>query len=141
MATKNKKAPVASANLLLATNETPFPRWFLGHFFGLVRRHGNTLAVLFGVCYCARQIMLAFVAFAGKQSVADLSFFANISIVWSVTFALAGLSLALYFKEKDRHRCTRERLTARITELELGRDPSRTSSLLTSKGQTMKGDE
>jgi hypothetical protein len=47
----------------------------------------------------------------------------------------------LILKGEELHRRTRERLAARVTELELKLDPSRTSSLLTSKGLTRKGDE
>jgi hypothetical protein len=123
--------------------EAPFNRWFLGHVFSLLRRHGNALFSWTAVCYIVRRLSLAFISFAGKQSVADLGFTlaANISIVWTVSIAVSGLSITLYLRERKLHRRTRERLTARNIELELKIDPGRTSSLLTPKGLTRKGDE
>lgn len=123
--------------------EIPFDRWFLGHVFSLLRRHGNALFFWTALCYIVRRISLAFIAFAGKQSLADISFAlaANISMVWTFSIAASGLSITLYLRERKLHRKTRERLTARITQLELVIDPQRTSSHLTSKGLTRRGDE
>jgi len=86
---------------------------------------------------------LAFVAYAGKTSLADLTLrvLANVSVVWTMSLTLSGISITLYVRERRLHRKTRERLTARVTELELKIDPQRTSSLLTPQGTTRKGDE
>jgi hypothetical protein len=65
----------------------------------------------------------------------------NISFVWSASISVSGLSIALYLRERKLHRKTRERLTGRITELELKIDPKRTSSHLTSEGLTRREDE
>lgn len=123
--------------------EPSFPKWFLGHVFSLLRRHGNAIALWLGLGYIARQSSLALIQYAGRTSVADLSvsMMANISFVWTASVTMTGLSITLYLRERSLHRRTRERLAARNTELELKLDPSRTSSLLTSKGLTRKGDE
>jgi hypothetical protein len=101
------------------------------------------IAFWLGMGYIARQTSLAFIAFAGRTSTASLSLdmIANVSFVWTASITITGLSSTLYLRERSLHRRTRERLAARITELELKIDPNRTSSLLTSQGLTQKGDE
>ena len=101
------------------------------------------MAFWVGAGYIARQVSLAFIVFAGKSSVADLSLtiLGSVSFVWTASITLTGLSVTLYLRERSLHRKTRERLAARVTELELIVDPQRTSSLLTSKGLTRKEDE
>lgn len=93
--------------------------------------------------WTAHEVAMVFIAYAGKSSVADLTLriLANVSIVWSLSLTLSGVSVSLYVRERRLHRKTRERLTTRITELEIKIDPKRTSSLLTSQGTTRKGDE
>lgn len=118
-------------------------RWFFGHVFSLLRRHGAAIAVCLVIGYSMHEVSLAFIAYAGKASLADLTLrvLANVSIVWTMSLTLSGISITLYVRERRLHRKTRERLTARVTELELKIDPQRTSSLLTSQGTTRKGDE
>jgi hypothetical protein len=122
---------------------TPFFRWLFGHIFSFFRRFGAQIILWAGIGYCVHEIAAAFAAYAGKTSYANLAFnFASsISVVWSVTITVSGLSIHLYLRERKLHRATRERLTARITTLEKQIDPGRTSSLLTSKGLTRKEDE
>jgi hypothetical protein len=114
-------------------NETPFWRWFFGHVFSLLRRYGSLVVIWTGIGYCIHELAKAFEAYAGQTSFADLGLKigVNISVVWAVSISVAGLSMALYLKERKLHRSTRERLTARITALELRLDPKRTSSHLT----------
>jgi len=125
--------------------ETKFSRWFWGHVFSLIRRHGNFIAgcVLFG--YCFRQAATALQTFAGHRSLADLKFafglFSNVTWAFSINITLSGLSIGLYLRERGNHRRTRERLTARIKELEIKIDPNRTSSHLTSEGLTRRDDQ
>jgi hypothetical protein len=78
-----------------------------------------------------------------KASLADISFkvLASVNVVWTLSLTLSGISVTLYLRERTLHRRTRERLTARITDLELKIHPTRTSSLLTPQGTTRKGDE
>lgn len=123
--------------------EPPFSKWLSWHLFSLLRRHGNAVIVWVGLGYIAHQLSLAFIQYAGRSSVASLSLaiMANISFVWTASEAISGLSVSLYLRERTLHRKTRERLAARVTELETMIDPGRTSSLLTSKGLTRKGDE
>ncbi len=118
-------------------------RWFFGHVFSLLRRHGAAIAACLVIGYSVQQVAQAFIAYAGKASIADLTLkvLANVSIVWTMSLTLSGISITLYVRERRLHRNTRERLTARVTELELKIDPNRTSSLLTPKGTTRKGDE
>jgi hypothetical protein len=135
----NKKKPPQPA----PRPEPPFAKWFLGHVFSLLRRHGNAVIVWLALGYIARQASLAFIAYAGRTSAASMSLaiMANISFVWTASVTMTGLSVSLYLRERGLHRRTRERLAARITELEKLQDPSRTSSLLTPEGLTRKGDE
>jgi hypothetical protein len=118
-------------------------RWFFGHIFGLIRRHGNIVVIWCGIGWCIRTISVAATAFAGKESIRDLSinFLANVQVVWSLSISLTGVSITLYFRERAKHRETRERLTGRIEELELKIDPQRTSSNLTPEGLTRKEDQ
>jgi hypothetical protein len=118
-------------------------RWFFGHVFSLLRRHGASIFKWLVLGYSVRQIALVFIAYAGKASIADLTLrvLANVSIVFTLSLTLSGISVSLYLRERNLHRKTRERLTARITELELKLDPTRSSSKLTPQGTTRKEDE
>jgi len=118
-------------------------RWLFGHVFSLLRRHGATIVIWSVIGWSVHEVALVFIAYAGKASVADLTLrmLANVSVVWSLSLTLSGISITLYIRERMLHRRTRERLTARITDLELKIDPNRTSSLLTPQGTTRKGDE
>jgi hypothetical protein len=108
----------------------------------MVRRHGNFVAGCALVGYVAHEFSVALTAFAGRQSFANLSmgFFANLNVVFTLSFTVSGASIALYFRERRKHRETRERLSARTKDLELRLDPSRTSSHLTKEGLTRKDD-
>lgn len=123
--------------------ESTFSRWFFGHIFSLIRRHGNFVAGCLTFGFCFYEASQAIQAFAGKVSLADLKlgFLANVSFVWTASVTVSGLSISLYLRERGLHRKTRERLARRVTELELVIDPSRESSKLTSKGLTRKEDE
>jgi hypothetical protein len=120
-----------------------FFRWFFGNTFSVLRRHGNIIGFWVGMGYIARQVSLAFVAYAGKQSNANLvlSLMSNVNFVFTGSIAISGLSVSLYLRERSLHRDTRKRLAARITELELKIDPTRTSSRLTEEGLTRKEDK
>jgi hypothetical protein len=119
-----------------------FARWFFGHIFSVLRRHGGAVGFWVGMAYITRQVSLAFIAFAGKESNASLAFslMSNVNFVFTGSIALSGLSVSLYLRERTQHRKTRKRLAARITELELKIDPTRTSSQLTEEGLTRKED-
>lgn len=118
-------------------------RWFFGNLFSLLRRHGAAVSVCSVIGWSVHQVALVFIAYAGKASIANLTFrlLASVSVVWTVSLTLSGISITLYVRERRLHRRVRERLTTRITELELKIDPKRTSSLLTPQGTTRKGDE
>jgi len=96
-----------------------------------------------GACVCTWILADAVKSFAGKQSFADLRFgiLADIRFVYTVSMAVGAAGAGLYLRERKLHRKTRERLATRITTLEKGIDPARTSSLLTSLGQTRQEDE
>lgn len=127
-----------------STPKPPPPtfRWFAGSIFGMIRRHGNFVVGCGLLAYVAHEFSVALVAFAGRQSAANISlgFFANLNVVFTLSFTVSGASIALYFRERGKHRETRERLSGRVKELELRLDPSRTSSHLTSEGLTRKDD-
>jgi hypothetical protein len=125
-----------------ATEPTGF-RWFFGNIFSLVRKLGGLLAICGTVIWCAHEFARVAVAYAGAASVADITVrvLASIQAVWTLSISVSGVSVALYLRERSLHRKTRERLTRRITELEIKIDPSRTSSMLTSEGLTRKEDE
>jgi hypothetical protein len=120
-----------------------FVRWFFGHIFSVLRRHGSTVGFWIGMGYIARQASLAFIAYAGKQSNASLalSLMSNVNFVFTGSIAISGLSVSLYLRERAQHRNTRKRLAARITELEVKIDPTRTSSRLTEEGLTRTEDK
>lgn len=123
--------------------EPPVFRWFFGHVFSVLRRHGGTIGFWLGMGYIARQTSLAFIAFAGKDSHANLALtlMSSVNFVFTGSVVLSGLSVSLYLRERAQHRKTRKRLAARVTELELKIDPSRTSSRLTEEGLTRKEDQ
>ena len=117
-------------------------RWFFGHVFNILRRHGSIIGFWIGMGYIARQTSLAFIAYAGKESNASLvlSLMSNVNFVFTGSIALSGISISLYLRERTQHRSTRKRLAERITDLELKIDPARTSSRLTEEGLTRKED-
>lgn len=118
-------------------------RWFFGHIFSLARKQGGLLAICGTVIWCAHEFARVAIAFAGSTSIADITVkvLASIQTVWTLSISVSGVSIALYWRERSLHRKTRERLTGRITALEIKIDPSRTSSKLTSEGLTRKEDE
>lgn len=118
-------------------------RWFFGHIFSLARKHGGLLVVCGTVIWCAHEFAWVAIAYAGATSFADITVkvLGSIQAVWTLSISVSGISVTLYWRERRLHRKTRERLTRRITELEIRIDPSRTSSKLTSEGLTRKEDE
>lgn len=118
-------------------------RCVFGHIFRLARKQGGLLLISAVVAYSAHEFSIAAIAFSGKTSIADvtLKVLASIKTVWTLSISLSGISVTLFLRERSLHRNTRERLTKRITELELRIDPQRTSSKLTSQGLTRKEDE
>jgi hypothetical protein len=137
MTQKKTKTPVIS---------TPSPsgfRWLFGHIFSLARKQGGLLAICGTVVWCAHEFSKVAIAYAGGTSFADITVkvLGSIQAVWTLSISVSGISIALYWRERSLHRKTRERLTRRITELEIRIDPSRTSSKLTSEGLTRKEDE
>jgi hypothetical protein len=116
-------------------------RYFVQRSFWLLGKHGRFAILAAAVCYCAWVIADAVKAFAGKQSSAEMHFFADIRFAYTVSVAVGITGAALYWREVRLHRRTRERLAARITALEKAIDPNRTSSLLTPLGLTRQEDE
>ena len=82
-------------------------------------------------------------AYAGRTSVANLVMSIAAHLSFGITFSLcvSGISVALYWWERRLHRQTIQRLTARITSLELKHNPTRTTSGLTPEGLTRQEDE
>lgn len=120
-----------------------FKWWFCGEVFDLLRAQGRFLIVAACIVWCVYVLSSTIRGFAGQNTVASFTFslLANIIVKWALTMTVSGLSLALYFRERNQHEKTKERLTNRITLLEMQIDPKRTSSHLTSRGKTRKEDE
>ena len=120
-----------------------FGRWFCGRLLSIVAANSRLAIVVAGICTCVWFIADAFKAYAGKTSTADIKFgiLADIRVVWTVSMAVGITGLALYRREVRLHRSTRERLAARITEMELRVDPARRSSKLTTQGMTREDDK
>ena len=122
---------------------TPFKYWLWGNIFDLLRANGRFFLVCVTILFSVYWLSRAVESFAGQVTVANLTLrlVANIVVKWTMTITVSGLSIALYLRERRQHENTRERLTKRITELELRIDSGRTSSHLTPRGRTRKGDE
>jgi hypothetical protein len=122
-----------------------FGRWFWGKVFALVGANARLVVVTGGVCACVWRIAAAMEEYAGRSSNASIRFgfdlLADIKMVYTVSIAVGTTGVALYVRERNLHRQTRERLTARITDLEIRIDPSRRSSKLTSQGLTREDDK
>lgn len=130
------------ANAAGKSIQVPFRFFFWGHVFGLLRSNGKIVIICGTIAFCVYQISLALQSFAGQVTFASLTLriLANIVVKWVLTVAVSGISLALYIRERIKHENTRERLTERITKLELQINPTRTSSQLTTKGRTRRED-
>jgi hypothetical protein len=117
-------------------------RWLVGSIFNLIKRFGHQLTWAAFLGYVAHETAEVFIAYAGRTSNANLAvrIAANLNVAVTISLAATGLSIALYLRERKLHRKTRERLTERITVLELRLDPARTSSRLTSEGLTRRED-
>jgi len=61
-------------------------RWFFGHIFSLLRRHGANIIIWSVVGWSVHQFALVAIAYAGKASIADLSLkmLVNVSVVWAL---------------------------------------------------------
>jgi hypothetical protein len=126
-----------------AAPAVPFRYWFWGNIFDLLRANGRFFFVCIVTLFSVYWLSQTARSFAGQTTITNVSvrILANIVVKWAMTIAVSGLSIALYLREKKQHEITRERLTKRITELELRWDSGRISSQLTTKGRTRKGDE
>jgi hypothetical protein len=117
-------------------------RWLAAQAVSLLRQFGSQILWVSLLAYLIRESADTFQAFVGRTSSANVilgvAAGVNITVAISVTVSLAAS--ALWLLEYKRHRRTRERLTGRITDLELKLDPGRTSSQLTRQGTTRRGD-
>jgi hypothetical protein len=120
----------------------PAWKWIARSLLALVRQFGNT-AIWAAVCvYAIYQAGATLRAFAGKTSVANLllSIAAHVSVVITASVTVSIGVTGLCLNEYRRHRKTRERLTARITQLETMLDRNRSSSGISTQGTTQIGD-
>ena len=120
----------------------PAWKWLAREILALVRQFGNTV-IWAGVClFLIEQAGVTLRAFAGKTSVANLllSIASNVSVTVDISVAISVTVTGLYLYEYRRHRKTRERLTARITQLELQIDRKRSTSGISTEGTTLIGD-
>ncbi len=138
--------PVANGKAKVAehpTSAVPFRFWLWGQIFDLLRANGRYFLVCITILFSVYWFSGAVKSFAGQVTIANvtLRILADVIVKWSLTMTVSGLSVALYFRERKQNENTRERLTKRITELELRIDSGRSSCQLTSRGRTRKGDE
>jgi hypothetical protein len=122
--------------------EEPGWKWIARGLLGVVRQLGNSVIWAFVCIYAIFEIGRTLRAFAGRASFASLllsiSSHVKITVAASVTVSIGMTGLYLY--EYRRHRKTRERLTGRISRLELRLDPNRSSSGISPEGTTRIGD-
>ncbi len=80
---------------------------------------------------------------AGKMTFAQIgmSFLGDVKISDAVAYAFGAGGVGYGYKERGLRRRTIERLSGRIEDLERGRDPRRSSSSLTRRGTTRRGDQ
>lgn len=120
----------------------PAWKWFGRSLFSLIRQFGNT-AIWAAVCiFAIWEAGTTLRAFAGRTSVANLllSIAAHVSLSVAISVAVSIGMTGMYLYEYRRHRKTRERLTARITQLEVRLDPHRSTSGISTEGTTLTGD-
>ena len=124
------------------SDRLPAWRFIFTELVALIRQFGSTVVWSCVVLYLIRETAETVQAFAGRTSVAnvivDLAARLNATVAMSVS--LAGVTSLLLALEHRRHKKTRQRLTGRITQLELIIDPNRSSSQLTTEGTTPIGD-
>lgn len=139
MSAKKKREPAPKPPVGVA-------RYTAGNLFSIARKNASAAIWASAICFVAWQAAGVLKAYAGRQSNADINInvfgglLANFRFVVSISLAWAGGATYLYFRERQLHRKVRERLGARVRELELVVDPDRTSSRLTSEGLTREED-
>jgi hypothetical protein len=133
----NSSVPPTNKNL------PPFKYWFWGNIFDLLRINGRTFLVCLLLVFTVAMAAQVAKAYVGTVTITNVNIriLVSVALRWAVTMTVSGLSLGLYFRERRQHERTRERLTKRITELEKIIDERRSSSKLTPRGRTGKGDE
>ncbi len=98
----------------------------------------HTAIVTAGTVFIFYYIYLMVDSLAGKTTFAYIftNIIANIYIQTAISMSLAagGVGYGVYQKRQEKK--TRERLHKRIKELETGADPARTTSGLTTRGET-----
>lgn len=113
----------------------------------LLRRSDNAMAVasvfnnlirFAALCVLAYFVYASVAVLAGKQTDASIgvSFFGNLTVSQSLAYIFGGGGLVYGFRERALRQKTIKRLQGRIQELEAAKDPARTSSKLTPKGDT-----
>ena len=86
---------------------------------------------------------LSIAALAGKTTVANFLFklFGSIGVNAGVAYIFGGGGIVYGLLERRTRQKTVERLQSRVQELEKKRDPGRTSSKLTTRGETNPKDK
>ena len=103
----------------------------------------NNLVRWGGIVLIGRYLYLSILALAGRVTLADigLNFLANVRVSEAVAWLLGGGGVAYGWQQRKVRKDTVERLAGRIQEKELKRDPGRTSSKLTTRGDTRPEDK
>ena len=102
---------------------------------GTAIRYGSVVACVASVAWALR-------SFAGQSTVADvgIKFIGNLSISEAMAYALAGGSVLYGVRQQKLKRDTIEKMGKRNQQLESKIDPNRSSSKLTPRGTTPKGE-
>lgn len=82
-------------------------------------------------------------ALAGKETISNIAFkmITDLKMNQWMAYAIGGCGLSYGLAERSVRKKTVTRLHSRIEELELKKDPKRTSSMLTSTGDTRPEDK
>ena len=98
----------------------------------------NTLIKFGTVVLVARYIYLSIGELAGKETIANvlIKFVSNLTVSQSLAYIFGGGALLYGAGERAIRKRTIKRLQGRITQLETSKDPRRTSSNLTERGET-----
>lgn len=102
----------------------------------------NNLIRWGGVVAISYFTYLSITALAGEQTAADIGikFLADVRVSEALAWVLGGSGVAYGLRQRKLRRDTVERITARVERFEKELDPSRSSSELTTRGETRPED-
>lgn len=103
---------------------------------------GTTATKWIGLGVIAHYAYLSIDALAGKETSAliNLGVLGNVEVSLGLSITVTAISVAYALQQRKLRRDTVERLQLRITEFEKQIDPKRSSSQLTTRGETRPED-